>query len=80
MVLMSRARNGIILFGNMHTFLKSKKGHAVWTEYFDALKEKGSLFDGLPTRCEQHPDRSLLLSKPEDFDHHCPDGGCAEKW
>lgn len=79
-VLMSRARNGIVLFGNMHTFHKSKKGHVLWSEYFDALKEQNSLFDGLPTRCEQHPDRQTDLKRPEDFDVLCPDGGCAEKW
>lgn len=77
-VLMSRARNGIILFGNMHTFLKSKKGHELWSQYFDALKTKGCLFDGIPVRCEQHPTRTFLLKKPQDFEQHCPDGGCAE--
>lgn len=77
---MSRAKNGIILFGNMQTFIKSKKGNALWTQYFDALREKGCLFDGLPTRCEQHPERSSMLAKPEDFEQHCPDGGCAERW
>ncbi|UKZ95690.1 uncharacterized protein TrAFT101_010512 [Trichoderma asperellum] len=77
-VLLSRARNGIILFGNMNTFLASKKGNEIWKVYFDAMKEKGFLFDGLPVHCEKHPDRSTLLQKPEDFDQHCPDGGCAQ--
>ncbi|KAL6903161.1 P-loop containing nucleoside triphosphate hydrolase protein [Trichoderma evansii] len=77
-VLLSRARNGIILFGNMNTFLASKKGHEIWKVYFDAMKEKGFLFDGLPVHCEQHPDRSALLQKPQDFAQHCPDGGCAQ--
>lgn len=79
-VLMSRARNGIILFGNMHTFLKSKKGHALWDELFSALKKKEALFDGLPVRCEQHPDQLQVLSQPEDFELHCPDGGCSQNW
>ncbi|KAM0516959.1 hypothetical protein ACHAPE_005071 [Trichoderma viride] len=79
-VLLSRARNGIILIGNMNTFLASKKGKEMWTLYFDAMKEKGFLFDGLPVHCEQHPDRSALLQKPEDFDQHCPDGGCSQLW
>ncbi|KAM0259649.1 hypothetical protein ACHAQJ_003228 [Trichoderma viride] len=79
-VLLSRARNGIILFGNMNTFLASKKGNEIWKVYFDAMKEKGFLFDGLPVHCEQHSDRTSLLQKPEDFDQHCPDGGCAQLW
>ncbi|KAI9159145.1 NFX1-type zinc finger-containing protein 1 [Paramyrothecium foliicola] len=76
-VLMSRARNGIILFGNMNTFIRSTKGGELWQKYFEALKEKGFLFDGVPTHCEQHPDRHVVLKTPEDFDQHCPDGGCA---
>ncbi|KAK7402704.1 hypothetical protein QQX98_011526 [Neonectria punicea] len=77
-VLMSRARNGMVLFGNMSTFMKSKKGGAMWTQYFDTLKDRNCLFDGVPVRCERHPDKSMLLAKPEDFDQYCPDGGCAE--
>lgn len=77
-VLMSRARDGIILFGNMHTFMNSKKGGELWKDYLQALKDKGCLFDGVPVHCERHPDRSALLKSPEDFDQHCPDGGCSE--
>ncbi|TFB01018.1 NFX1-type zinc finger-containing protein 1 [Trichoderma ghanense] len=77
-VLMSRARQGIVLFGNMNTFLANKKGQELWKSYFDAMKEKGFLFDGLPVHCERHPDRLFLLQKPQDFDQHCPDGGCAQ--
>ncbi|KAJ4325231.1 hypothetical protein N0V84_003613, partial [Fusarium piperis] len=77
-VLLSRARNGLIIFGNMDTFMKSKKGGEMWTEYFDALKKNECLFDGVPVFCERHPDTSMLLKSPEDFDAMCPDGGCAE--
>ena len=79
-VLMSRARNGIILFGNMHTFMKSKKGGDLWTDFLQAMKDKGCVFDGVPVYCERHPDRSALLKVPGDFDQHCPDGGCAALW
>ncbi|KAF5983131.1 hypothetical protein FBULB1_3920 [Fusarium bulbicola] len=77
-VLLSRARNGMILFGNMETFMKSKKGGKMWTQYFDALKLNNSVFDGVPIHCERHPETSMLLKLPEDFDKKCPDGGCAE--
>ncbi|KAF4440391.1 hypothetical protein F53441_12339 [Fusarium austroafricanum] len=77
-VLLSRARKGMILFGNMQTFMKSKKGGEMWTQYFDALKKNESLFDGVPIHCERHPETSMLLKSPEDFDVKCPDGGCAE--
>ncbi|KAL3607379.1 hypothetical protein FPOAC2_02363 [Fusarium poae] len=77
-VLLSRARDGMILFGNMETFMKSKKGGDMWTQYFDALKINGSVFNGVPVHCERHPETSMLLKTPEDFDIMCPDGGCAE--
>ncbi|KAH6889821.1 P-loop containing nucleoside triphosphate hydrolase protein [Thelonectria olida] len=78
-VLMSRARNGMVLFGNMFTFMKSNKGGEMWKEYFDLLKEQDCLFEGVPVRCERHPDNtSPLLKSPEEFDKYCPDGGCAE--
>jgi hypothetical protein len=79
-VLLSRARNGMILFGNMETFMKSKKGGEMWTQYFDALKRNSSLFSGVPVHCEQHPNVAMLLKTPEDFDTMCPDGGCAKPW
>ncbi|UPL02680.1 hypothetical protein LCI18_013614 [Fusarium solani-melongenae] len=77
-VLLSRARNGLIIFGNMDTFMKSKKGGEMWTEYFDALMKNECLFDGVPVFCERHPETSMLLKSPGDFDAMCPDGGCAE--
>ena len=79
-VLLSRARDGMILFGNMETFMKSKKGGKMWTQYFDALKKNNSIFDGVPIHCERHPETSMLLKLPEEFDEKCPDGGCAEPW
>ncbi|KFG84658.1 putative nonsense-mediated mRNA decay protein [Metarhizium anisopliae] len=73
-VLMSRARNCAVLFGNMHTFTESKKGGELWGGFFQALKEKECLFDGVPVYCERHPDREALLNSANDFDQHCPDG------
>ncbi|RTE73245.1 hypothetical protein BHE90_012334 [Fusarium euwallaceae] len=77
-VLLSRARNGLIIFGNMDTFMKSRKGGEMWTEYFDALKKNECLFDGVPVFCERHPETSMLLKSPGDFDAMCPDGGCSK--
>ncbi|KAF4986972.1 hypothetical protein FGRMN_10595 [Fusarium graminum] len=77
-VLLSRARNGMILFGNMQTFMKSKKGGKMWTQYFDALKSNESLFDGVPVHCDRHPETTMLLKSPADFDTMCPEGGCVE--
>lgn len=79
-VLLSRARDTLIMIGNSDTFMKSRKGHEIWTKLFDMLARGGYVFDGLPVKCERHQDRKALLKVPEDFDTSCPDGGCLEPW
>ncbi|KAK1981578.1 ATPase [Colletotrichum cereale] len=77
-VLCSRARECLVLIGNMETFMASSQGQAVWNPFFKLLREKGYLHDGVSIRCEQHPEKTALLKEPEDFDLKCPDGGCDE--
>ncbi|KAM3466603.1 hypothetical protein NHJ6243_000658 [Beauveria neobassiana] len=77
-VLLSRARDAIIMFGNMETFLASSQGELCCIPFFNLMRKHDYLQDGLQVYCEQHPDRSALLSVPEDFDLKCPDGGCSE--
>ena len=79
-VLLSRARCGLIMIGNEETFMTSKKGGTTWTNFLRSLQAKGYLHDGLPVRCEKHPDKAYLLKEPDDFDRCCPDGGCSEPW
>jgi hypothetical protein len=76
-VLLSRARNALVLVGNSETFLASRRGRSTWTPFFDLLKQSGNIHDGLPVKCEQHPERQSVLQKPSDFDESCPDGGCS---
>ncbi|KAG5917001.1 hypothetical protein E4U61_003126 [Claviceps capensis] len=77
-VLLSRARNCLIMYGNMDTFMASARGDNCWVPFFGLLKKKGFLRDGLEVRCEQHPERRALLTRPADFSVKCPDGGCSE--
>ncbi|KIJ57325.1 hypothetical protein M422DRAFT_73113 [Sphaerobolus stellatus SS14] len=77
-VLLSRARNALIMLGNADTFMKSPKGRDVWPPLFELLRKGNHLYDGFPTKCENHPQRTSLLKKPEDFEKECPDGGCTE--
>jgi hypothetical protein len=79
-VLITRARHGMIIFGNMATFVASKKGKAVWVPFFEMLSARGCLYDGLPVKCDRHPDRKALIQSPADFVAMCPDGGCTEVW
>ncbi|RYP20847.1 hypothetical protein DL765_002581 [Monosporascus sp. GIB2] len=78
-VLITRARNCLIMIGNMDTFMSSK-GKTTWVKFFEMLKERHHLYDGIPVRCERHPEKTGLLKTPLDFDNICPDGGCAEPW
>ncbi|KAF8523922.1 P-loop containing nucleoside triphosphate hydrolase protein [Hysterangium stoloniferum] len=77
-VLLSRARNALIMIGNSETFIRSKKGGEVWKPLFELLRDNGHIYDGFPIRCERHPQRLALLKLPKEFDNECPDGGCLE--
>lgn len=79
-VMLSRARNALIVIGNPDTFVQSRKGKDVWIPLMDKLKLDGHVYNGFPVKCEQHPDKTALLTKKEQFDSVCPDGGCSEPW
>lgn len=79
-VLISRARNCLVMIGNMETFMISKRGKDTWVPFFEILKRQNNLYDGLPVKCEQHPDKTALLKTPADFETFCPDGGCFQPW
>jgi hypothetical protein len=76
-VLLSRARNAMIMIGSAKTFLKSRSGKDLWQKLLDLLTHGSHIYDGFPVKCERHPDRIDLLRSPDNFDR-CPDGGCSE--
>ncbi|TFY66383.1 hypothetical protein EVG20_g4700 [Dentipellis fragilis] len=79
-VLLSRARNALIMVGNADTFVKARhpEGRKLWGNLFDMLNHDKHMYDGFPVKCERHPDRTVTLTKPVEFDEQCPDGGCKE--
>ncbi|KAF1364340.1 P-loop containing nucleoside triphosphate hydrolase protein [Lizonia empirigonia] len=77
-VLLSRARNGLIMIGNADTFMNSRKGKEVWVQLMDQFKRDGHVYNGFPVKCTQHPDKTSLLTEKEHFDEVCPDGGCSK--
>jgi hypothetical protein len=79
-VLLSRARDGLIMIGNVQTFTKARKGAEIWTKLVEHLNKHGNVYEGLPVICGQHPDRRSLLKTPADFSVECPDGGCNRPW
>lgn len=79
-VMLSRARDALIMIGNSDTFMSSRKGKDVWVPLMEELKESGHVYDGFPVRCERHPEKFATLMTTDQFDTHCPDGGCSEPW
>lgn len=79
-VLLSRARNGLIMIGNADTFTNARRGSELWTKFFGLLKRDRHIYEGFPIKCERHPDRMSLLREAIDFDMKTPDGGCLEDW
>ncbi|KAM0134445.1 hypothetical protein ACHAO1_005657 [Botrytis cinerea] len=77
-VLVSRARNALIMIGNSETFIQSRKGNILWKSFFDLLKDSGHFYPGFPVKCANHPDRTATLTTPEHFEEQCSDGGCNE--
>ncbi|KAJ6542569.1 hypothetical protein B0H19DRAFT_302681 [Mycena capillaripes] len=73
-VLLSRARDALILIGNSDTFTRSRKGGALWRTFFELIRPH--VYNGLPVRCEQHPFRHELVTSEAEFAQKCPDGGC----
>ncbi|KAF5345199.1 hypothetical protein D9758_009720 [Tetrapyrgos nigripes] len=77
-VLLSRARNAIIIIGNSNTFTQARKGKELWQQLLQLLREQQHVYHGFPVKCEGHPDRVALLQTEDQFDTECPDGGCSE--
>ncbi|KAG1804050.1 P-loop containing nucleoside triphosphate hydrolase protein [Suillus subaureus] len=77
-VLISRARDGLILIGNSRTFINARKGKELWGKFFELVKQGNYMYEGFPIKCERHPDRTVLIKSASEFDTLCPDGGCAE--
>ncbi|KAJ3985164.1 P-loop containing nucleoside triphosphate hydrolase protein [Lentinula detonsa] len=77
-VLLSRARNGLILIGNSHTFTHARKGHELWSKLLAFLHDHKHVYDGLPVVCQQHPHRKSTIIDEAQFEDDSPDGGCSE--
>eukprot|EP00762_Andalucia_godoyi_P003574 ANDGO_00643.mRNA.1 Helicase required for RNAi-mediated heterochromatin assembly 1 len=79
-VLLSRARLGMILFGDMETLTNAsnRKGAELWKKinYFLSDDTRRSVVSGLPVRCDRHPAQLNYLATVDDFKKSAPDGGC----
>ncbi|XP_074037100.1 NFX1-type zinc finger-containing protein 1-like [Leptinotarsa decemlineata] len=72
-VALSRAKEGLFIFGNMKQLCASSK---IWRSIKETLKTQEAIGRSLPLKCYQH-NKQTLVEFPEDFDK-TPDGGCDE--
>lgn len=82
-VLLSRARDGLIMIGNGNTFRNPRTGPAggaIWRNFFRLMDNAKVISDGLPVKCERHPTNFANLVTLEDFETYAPDGSCGRPW
>ena len=60
-VMLSRARNALIMIGNVETFQHARKGEETWRPLLDNLRKGGHIYEGFPVKCERHPTTIGLL-------------------
>ena len=77
-VMLSRARHGLIMVGDLKTLCSSKNrvGRELWLKIEDMLVRGGNLFAGLPVICQMHPATERLLESASAFEDFARDGGC----
>lgn len=73
-VALTRARNGMYIFGNCKTLQASP----YWSKVISMLQETDSVGRSLDMECPRHPHRSIRITRPADFDDLSPQGGCDE--
>ena len=60
-VMLSRARDALIMIGNVETFHHARKGVETWRPLLDNLRKGGHIYDGFPVKCERHLTKIGLL-------------------
>ncbi|KAI5071830.1 hypothetical protein GOP47_0014081 [Adiantum capillus-veneris] len=71
-VALSRARDGLFMFGNGELLCKKSE---LWEGVVKELQQSDAYGNALILTCQNHPDRETKIQKPSDF-RSAPDGGC----
>ncbi|KAG2153743.1 uncharacterized protein EDB93DRAFT_1134566 [Suillus bovinus] len=72
-VALSRAREGLFIFGNAAN-LSSKS--RMWRHIIEELEKGDALGPALPIACHRHPETLEYVCKPGQLPQIAPDGGC----
>lgn len=76
-VFLSRARDGLIILGNLTCLRHSRnsRGMFIWSKVYEAFLSRNCIYDGFPAQCQRHREINLIR-RPRDFDTFMPLGGC----
>lgn len=74
-VLLSRARHGMYIIGNLDT----ARPVAMWDKVITILEKDGNVGQTLALCCPRHQETPIEVSKPDDFSIYSPEGGCNRK-
>lgn len=71
-VLLSRARHGMYIIGNINT----ARPVTMWDKVITILEKEGNVGQTLALCCPRHKETPIEVSKPDDFSVYSPEGGC----
>ncbi|KAG0698145.1 hypothetical protein DFH29DRAFT_943008 [Suillus ampliporus] len=72
-VALSRAREGLFIFGNAANLSSRSR---MWQHIIEELEGEEALGPALPIACHRHPETLEYVSKPGQLPQIAPDGGC----
>ncbi|KAF3914170.1 hypothetical protein AA313_de0210225 [Arthrobotrys entomopaga] len=75
-VLLSRARKGLFILGDVHTAIGGPQNPTPWGPVVDMLMKEKKILEGIPIICEKHPDQAYDCATPEQLDWQTPEGRC----
>lgn len=73
-VLLSRAKHGMYIIGNAHTYSPVP----MWSSVINTLRANGNFGNALELQCPRHPSTPIVVTKPDDFLIYAPESGCNE--
>ena len=78
-VMLSRAKEGMIVLGNTHTLLKKARPDSAWCKVLRDLGQDGLVVQGLPLVCKNHPSFHRSVASAEELRRAAPSGGCTRE-
>ena len=75
-VLLSRAKHGLYIFGNVESLTRDMSPSNIWLKVLEIMRVSNLVGNRLPMQCSNHPSTFTQISQPSDFSVLVGDGGC----